>query len=129
MSRGLSKLQTAILGILESGPLTTPEIAERLFKAKISYSEPEKNRHSSLRRALNSLYTRGLVATAANTVRDARGPFYLKTGARTNVWDLNTEKGLRRLYDFFGGLGAPLHRAAPAVWPLQSRQSQRSITP
>src|SRR4051794_15813304 len=117
MAHGLSPLQCAVLRVLESGPTTTPVLAEQLMKARTTWSQPERNRHSSLRRSLDALYARGLVATAAQPIHDTREPGYVATGAKVKVWGLNTERGLRQLRELYGGLGAPLRRPAPDVWP------------
>src|SRR4051812_41702253 len=117
MARGLSPLQFALLRVLESGPLTTIEIAERLTMARTTWSQPERNRHCGLRRSLDALYARGLVAAAAQPIDDTREPGYVATGAKVKVWALNTDLGLSQLQASFGGLGVPNRRPAPDVWP------------
>ncbi len=74
MSKGLSKQQTAILGLLRgdvvrqcfagSGELTTDELAEELIEhGLLRDSMPNKQRLSTVRRACDSLQRRGLVAS------------------------------------------------------------------
>jgi hypothetical protein len=110
MARGLSPLQTAILDTLASGPLTTPEIRDRLLDRRVSFHAGDDDTNTFVvRRALNALWRRGLVA--CHSIKDVRQNLY--TGARTLVWCHNDDAGLKAMGLSFGGLGEPSRRARP----------------
>jgi hypothetical protein len=108
MSLGLSQLQIAILDTLANGQtLTTPEIRDRLLRRRVAFYAGDGTNTFALRRSLNALYARGLVA--CHSVKDQRGD--VLTGARTSVWCCNDDAGLAAMRQAFGGLGEPNRRA------------------
>jgi hypothetical protein len=109
MGRGLSTLQSAILDTLANGQtLTTPEIRDRLLRhGQVAFHASDSGTSTFvLRRALNALYCRGLVA--CHSIPDRRGD--VLTGARTFVWCRNDDAGLSAMGLSFGGLGEPNRR-------------------
>jgi len=114
MGRGISPLQSAILHALANGQtLTTPEIRDQLLRdRRVSFhvgNDPRRDSTFVLRRALDGLYRRQLVACHA--IKDVRGD--VRTGAQTYVWCRNDEAGLAAMRMSFGGLGEPNRRGEP----------------